>query len=321
MRLVFAAVALATAIASSAHAADTYPSRPIRVVVPYPAGGTVDTIARLVGQKVSEAVGQPVIVDNRGGAAGNIGSDNVAKSPPDGYTILQNVNALSLSPALYRKLPFDPLKDLQPVTQLTASPLLIVVSAKTDIHSLKDLVTEAKQKPGALNFGSTGVGNPLHLTMEMFKAAAGVDIVHVPFKGDAPLLTSMIAGDVQVACVPFATTLPHIQAGTLRAIAVTTAQRISVMPDVPTVAESGYPGFVSNSWEGWFVPAATPRDTVMTINGWARKALADPGVQEKLKTFGNVAVGNSPEEFAAMFKDEVARFAKIVKDLNLPPQD
>jgi tripartite-type tricarboxylate transporter receptor subunit TctC len=320
MRSVFAAVALATSLALPAHAADTYPSRPIRLVVPFPAGGATDVIARLIGQKAAEPAGQPFVIDNRGGAAGNIGSDNVAKSPGDGYNVLQTVSALSLSPALYRKLPFDPVKDLTAVTQLTASPLLIVANAKTGMSTLKDLVDRAKQKPGGLNFGSGGVGNPQHLTMEMLKAAAGIDIVHVPFKGDAPLFNSLIAGDIELACVPLSTALPHIQAGTLRALAVTSEKRVSAFPDTPTVAES-YPGFVSTSWQGWFVPASTPHDIVMKLNGYARSALQSPEVISALKTFGSEPVGNLPEEFGAKFKAEVERFVKIVNDLKLPPQD
>jgi tripartite-type tricarboxylate transporter receptor subunit TctC len=256
--------------------AQEFPNRQIRVLVPFPAGGTVDTVARLVGQKASEAAGQPFIIDNRGGAAGNIGADAVAKSPPDGYTVLQTVNGLSLSPSLYKKLPFDPLKDFIPVVQITASPLLIVASAKTPINSMQEFVALAKRKPGSLNYGSTGIGIPLHLTMEMLRMAAGVDLVHIPYKGDAPLLTALIAGDVQIACVPFATALPHIEAGTLRAIAVTTPERVGVLANVPTVAESGFPGFSSSSWQGWFVPAGTPRDAVMKLNGYARKAIASP---------------------------------------------
>jgi tripartite-type tricarboxylate transporter receptor subunit TctC len=320
MKSVLSAAALSVLLALPAHAADTYPSRPIRLVVPFPAGGATDTIARMIGQKAGEAAGQTFIIDNRGGAAGNIGSDNVAKSPGDGYNVLQTVNALSLSPALYHKLPFDPVKDLATVTQLTASPLIIVANAKTGISSLKDLIDRAKAKPGALNFGSGGVGNPQHLTMEMLKAAAGIDMVHVPYKGDAPLFNSLLGGDIEIACVPLSTALPHIQAGTLKAIAVTGAKRVATLADVPTVAET-FPGFISTSWQGWFVPASTPHDIVMKLNGYARGALQSPEVLGALKTFGSEPVGNSPEEFAASFKAEVARFSKVVHDLKLPPQD
>lgn len=321
LKPVFAAVAfVASALFLPAHAEDAYPSRPIRLVVPFPAGGATDVVARLLAQKASEIAGQTFIIDNRGGAAGNIGSDNVAKSPGDGYTILQTVSALSLSPALYRKLPFDPVKDLAAVTQLTASPLMIVASAKSGITSLKELIERAKAKPGSLNFGSGGVGNPQHLTMEMLKAAAGIDLVHVPYKGDAPVFTSLLAGDIELACTPLSTALSHLQAGTLHAIAVTSATRNAAFPDVPAVAET-FPGFVSTSWQGWFVPASTPRDIVMKINGYARSALQKPDVVATIKTFGSEPVGSSPEEFGAAFRSEVVRFAKIVNDLNLPPQD
>jgi tripartite-type tricarboxylate transporter receptor subunit TctC len=324
MKSIAAVVVLAASFSASlilpAPAQDTFPSKPIRVVVPFPAGGATDNIARLIGQKVSAESGQTVIIDNRGGAAGNIGSDNVAKSPGDGYSILQTVNALALSPALYKKLPFDPVKDLTAVTQLTASPLIIVANAKTGISSLKDLVERAKAKPGALNFGSGGVGNPQHLTMEMLKAAAGVDIVHIPFKGDAPLFTSLIAGDIELAVTPLSTALPHIQAGTLKALAVTGPARVAAFKDVPTVAET-YPGFISTSWLGWFVPASTPKDIVMKLNGYARNALQTPEVLAALKTFGSEPVGSSPEQFGPAFKAEVERFVKIVNDLKLPPQD
>lgn len=301
--------------------AQDFPARQIRLVVPFPAGGAVDTTARIVAQKASEAAGQAIIVDNRGGAAGNIGADMVAKSAPDGYTMLQTVNGLSLSPALYKKLPFDVIKDFVPIAQITTSPLLIVASAKSQINSINDLVARARQRPGSLNYGSTGVGISLHLTMEMLKIAAGVDIVHVPFKGDAPLLNALIAGDVEVACVPFATTLPHVQAGTLRALAVTTPQRVALLGDVPTVAEAGFPAFESISWQGWFAPAGTPPAVVQKLSGYARAALATPEVIERFKALALTPVGSSPDQFAAMFKADVARWDKVVKELNLPPQD
>jgi tripartite-type tricarboxylate transporter receptor subunit TctC len=320
MKPVFTVAALAVSLALPAHAEDAFPSRPIRLVVPFPAGGATDVIARLVGQKAADAAGQPFIIDNRGGAAGNIGSDNVAKSPGDGYSVLQTVNSLALSPALYRKLPFDPTRDFTAVTQLTAAPLVIVAGAKTGISTLKDLIDRAKAKPGSLNFGSGGVGNPQHLTMEMLKAAAGIDLVHVPFKGDAPIFTSLLAGDIELACVPLSTALPQVQAGTVHALAVTTAKRVAVLPDVPAVAET-YPSVISAGWQGWFVPASTPHDIVVKLNGYARAALQTQEVLAALKTFGSEPVGSSPEEFGASFKADVERFAKIVNDLKLPPQD
>lgn len=301
--------------------AQEFPTRPIRLIVPFPAGGAVDTTARIVGQKASEAAGQPIIVENRGGAAGNIGAEVVARSSPDGYAVLQTVNGLSLSPSLYKKLPFDVMRDFTPVVHISDSPLLIVASAKSQIKSLTELIALAKQKPGSLNYGSTGIGISLHLTMEMLRMAAGIDLVHVPFRGDAPLIGALIAGDVEVACVPFATTLTHVQAGTIRALAVTTSQRVPLLPNVPTVAELGFSAFEANSWQGWFVPTGTPREIVLKLNGYARAAIAAPEVVERFKSFGHLSVGSSPEEFSAMFKADVAKWAKVVKELNLQPQD
>jgi tripartite-type tricarboxylate transporter receptor subunit TctC len=318
--------AVATALATVAlHAGDasaqTYPSKPIRVVVPFVAGGAVDTLARLLGAKVSDTLGQPVIVENRPGAGGNIAADAVAKSPPDGYTILQNTNGQAISPAIYRSLPFDVVKDFIPVTQLVASQLVLVASPKLSATSVPELVALAKAKPGGLNYGMTGVGNPLHLTMEMFKTTAGVDIQAVPYKGDAAIFPALITGEVQVAVVPMATTLPHVAAGTLRALAVAGAKRSAALPNVPTVAEAGIAGFESSSWQGWFVPANTPREIVGTIQRAAKTALSAPDVLERLRITGNEAVGSTPEEFERRFKADLAKFAKIVKEAHISPQD
>ncbi len=320
MKRALVLITISASLALPAYAAETFPNRPVRVVVPFPAGGATDVVARLIGQKAADKAGQPFIIDNRGGAAGNTGSDNVAKSPGDGYSILHTVSSLALSPALYHKLPFDPVKDFIAVTQLTASPLIIVAGAKTGINSLADLVARAKAKPGELNFGSGGVGNPQHLVMEMLKSAAGIDIVHVPFKGDAPMFNSLLAGDIELACVPLATALPHLQAGTLKAIAVSSAKRNPTFPDTPAIAET-YPGVVTTSWQGWFVPASTPRDVVMKLNGYARAALQTSEVLNALKTFGSEAVGSTPDEFGPAFAAEVERYKKVVAKLNLPPQD
>jgi tripartite-type tricarboxylate transporter receptor subunit TctC len=322
-RLCFAvATAIATfALHAGAASAQTYPSKPIRIVVPFVAGGAVDTLARMLGAKLSDALGQPVIVENRPGAGGNIAADAVAKSPPDGYTILQNTNGQAISPAIYRSLPFDVVKDFIPVTQLVASQLVLVASPKLSATSVGELIALAKAKPGGLNYGMTGVGNPLHLTMEMFKTMAGIDIQAVPYKGDAAIFPALITGEVQVAVVPMATTLPHVAAGTLRALAVAGAKRSAALPDVPTVAEAGLAGFESSSWQGWFVPANTPREVVGTIQRAARTALSAPDVLERLRITGNEAVGSTPAEFDARFKADLAKFAKIVKEAHISPQD
>jgi tripartite-type tricarboxylate transporter receptor subunit TctC len=246
-------------------AAQDYPNRPVRIVVPYPAGGTIDAVARLVGQKLQESFKQPVIVENRAGASGNIGADVVAKSAPDGYTILLATNGQASTPAVFRKLPYDAEKDLIPVTQLNSSTLVLVAHPNLPARTVPELVTLAKSKPGSLNYGSTGVGNPLHLTMEMLKRKAGMDIMMVPFRGDAPLMTALIANEVQLAVSPVPAAQPHIQAGTLRALGLTRARRTPALPDVPTIAEQGFSDFDTASWHGFFVPAGTPHEVVMRI--------------------------------------------------------
>jgi tripartite-type tricarboxylate transporter receptor subunit TctC len=319
---VAAAIALALlALHANGVSAQTYPNKPIRIIVPFVAGGAVDTLARMMGAKLSESLGQPVIVENRPGAGGNVAADAVAKSPPDGYTILQNTNGQAISPAIYRSLPFDVVKDFVPVTQLVASQLVLAGSPKLAATSVQELIALAKAKPGSLNYGMTGVGNPLHLTMEMFKTMAGIDIQPVPYKGDAAIFPALITGEIQVAIVPMATTLPQVAAGTLRALAVAGAKRAAALPDVPTVAESGLVGFESSSWQGWFVPAGTPREIVAIIQRSAKAALAAPDVLERLRATGNEAVGSAPEEFEQRFKTDLAKFAKIVREAHIPVQD
>ncbi len=317
-----AAVALAALVLPAADAiAQGYPSRPVRIVVPFVAGGAVDTLARMLGAKVSEQLGQPVVIENRPGAGGNVAADAVAKSPADGYTILQNTNGQAISPAIYRSLAFDVVKDFIPVTQLVASQLVLAASPKLSATSVKELIALAKARPGGLNYGMTGVGNPLHLTMEMLKIAAGIDLQAVPYRGDAAIFPALITGEIQVAVVPMATSLPHVAAGTVRALAVAGSKRSAALPDVPTVAEGGLAGFDSTSWQGWFVPANTPREVVATIQQAARKALSAPDVVERLRITGNEGVGSTPEEFAARFRADLEKFAKIVKEAHIPPQD
>jgi tripartite-type tricarboxylate transporter receptor subunit TctC len=316
-----ALIAGALALAAPAAVAQPYPSKPIRVIVPFPAGGAVDALARMLAAKLQESVGQPVIVENRAGAGGTTGAAEVAKAPPDGYTILQNTNGQAISPALYRSLPFDTLKDFIPVTQLVGTSTVLVATPKLPAKSAKELIALAKAKPGGLNYGMTGVGNSLHLTMEMFKRAAGIDIQAIPYRGDAPLNTALIAGEVDVAIVPIATIVPLIEAGRVRALAVNSAQRSHVLPDVPTVAEDAIPGFEAAGWQGWFVPAGTPREVVALIQREVAAAIKAPDMQERLKAMGNDPVGSTSAEFEAKFKADLEKFAKVVKEANIPAQN
>jgi tripartite-type tricarboxylate transporter receptor subunit TctC len=312
---------LALGLSGASALAQGYPERPVRIIVPFAAGGAVDDLARIIGARLGNAFRQPVLVENHAGAGGNLGADLVAKSAPDGLTILQTTNGQAISPALYRALPFDAVADFAPVTQLVASTLVLVATPGLPVASPAELVALAKSQPGKLNYGSSGVGNPLHLTMEMIKFAAGIDIVPVPYRGDAQINTALMAGEVEVAVVPLATSLPLIAAGKLRALAVTSARRAAALPAVPTIAESGVPGFASSSWQGFFVPARTPRAIVETIQRETAKILQTPDVRARLAALSYEPVGSTPQEFEAYFRSELARFAGVVKQAHIPPQD
>jgi len=319
-----ASMLLAAALAaftSAGASAQSYPNQPIRIVVPFAAGGAVDTVARVVGQKMSESLGQPVVIENKPGAGGNLAADTVARSAPDGYTVLLTTNGHAISPALYRTLPFDAVKDFIPVTQLIESPLLLVASNKLGVNSVQELVALAKQKPGVLNYGSTGIGNPLHLSMELLKKETGADITNVPYKGDAPLNTALIAGEVDLAIVPVATGRVNVDNKLVKGLAVTSASRAKALPDIPAVSEQGIKGFEMESWQGFFVPAKTPDAIVQRLYQETKKALAAPDVRERLAKFVAEPVGSSPAEFAKKFNEDVAKYAKIVKEAKIPQQN
>jgi len=301
--------------------AQTYPTKPVRIIVPFPAGGAVDALARILSAKLQESMGQPVIVENRAGAGGVNGSDTVAKSPPDGYTILQNTNGQAISPAIYHTLPFDTVKDFIPVTQLVATSTVLVANPNLPAKSVKDLIALAKARPGKLNYGMTGVGNSLHLTMEMLKRAAGIDIQAIPYRGDSQLNPALIAGEVDVAIVPIGTIVPLIEGGQLRALAVNSAKRSPVLPDVPTVSEDAVPGFEAAGWQGFFVPAHTPHEIVLRIYRETAKAIAAPDTQVRLKAMGNDPVASTPEEFDAKFRADMAKFEEIVREAQIPKQN
>jgi tripartite-type tricarboxylate transporter receptor subunit TctC len=319
LRLVFWLLALAALSAESR--AQTWPTGPVRIVVPFAAGGAIDTVARLIGQKLSESLKQPVVIENRPGAGGNVGTDAVAKSAPDGYTLLLTTNGHAISPSLYRKLPYDPIRDFAPVTQLHASNLVLVAGKKLAAQSLVQMIAAAKAQPGSLSYGSTGVGNPLHLTMEMLKLQAGIDVIGIPYRGDAPLLTALTAGEIDMAVSPLPTTRPHIEAGNLRALGVTGAKRNPAIPNVPTIAEQGLTGFDSSSWHGFLVPAQTPREIVQRLYEESRKVLDMPDVRERLAKMGIEPVGSPPDAFAALVKKDIEKFAEVVRKAQIPPQD
>jgi tripartite-type tricarboxylate transporter receptor subunit TctC len=316
----FATALVLAALSASSGYAQNYPSHPIRLILPFAAGGAVDVLARLVGSKLGDQLGQPVVVENRPGAGGTLAADQVAKSPPDGYTILQNTNGAAIAPALYKSLPFDAEKDFAPITQVVASNLILVASPKSGITSVRQLIEEAKAKPGSLNYGSSGVGNPLHLTMEMLKHATGIDILAVPFRGDAQINAALITGEVEVAVVPLATAVPLINDGRIRALGITGARRSPTVPDVPTIAEAGVPGFASTSWQGWFMSARTPAPIVERIQQETAKALGLPDVRARLGAMAYEGIGSTPTEFDAFYKTEIAKFAKVIMDAKIPKQ-
>jgi len=299
----------------------SYPSKNVRIVVPFPAGGGVDTMARILGTKLSDRLGQTVLVEHKPGAGGNIGADVVAKSPPDGYTVLLTVNGLSASPALYRSLPFDPLKAFEPITQVAASQFVLVGSPKLEAKTLQDVIALARAKPGKLNYGSSGIGAPLHMQAEMFKHGAGLDIAHIPYRGDAPMLTALLAGDIDIGFMPVGTGVAQVQSGAVKGLAVTGRKRLKALPDLPTFAEAGVKGLEDGSWYGLFAPAGTPRDIVVRLQKDMAEVLKSPDVIQRISVTGNEPVGSTPDEFAAFFKADVAKFAKVVADAKIPKLD
>jgi len=301
--------------------AQPYPSSLVRIVVPFTAGGGLDAHARLMAQKLAEDFQQPVIVENRAGGGGFVGTDFVAKAKPDGYTLLMTSNGHAIARALYQKLPFDPIGDFAPITQTIDSTLVLVVGPKVPATSLTDFVSLAKAKPGTLNYGSSGIADPLALTMELFKITAAIDVMHIPYRGQAQSANGIMAGEVDVGVLSLSTNLPNVQAGNMRALAVTGAARSAAAPNIPTVAESGYPGFESTSWLGLFAPAGTPKDVVARIQKAVAKVVTMPDVQERLKALGQEPVASTPEAFEAKLKADVAKFSMIAKRAKIPFQD
>ena len=310
VRLFVAAVAAAL-LSTVAHA--QYPTKPIRLVVPWPPGGAVDTLGRLIAQTVSEPLGQPIVVENKAGAAGAIGSDAVAKAEADGYTLLMgSTTVISINPAL-QKLPYQP-TDFAPITMVAFVPHMLVTNAETPAKNLKEFVAYVKSRPKQVSYASAGPGTPHHIAGEMFKSMAGVDMLQVPYKGTGPALTDLLAGRVQFMSVEAVAALPHVKAGKLRALGVATPQRNALAPDVPTVAEAGYPGFEVTAWYGVVAPAGVPKEAAGKLAGAISKALETSTFREKLAGMGATPVGGSPEAFGEILRRENAKWAKAIKD-------
>jgi tripartite-type tricarboxylate transporter receptor subunit TctC len=304
---------LVASLLSCAAFAQTYPAKPVRFIIPFPPGGPTDIMGRLAADTLSKALGTQFIADNRGGAGGNIGSELCAKSAPDGYTICMFTVAQSISPAIYRKLPFDPQKDFTPVTLMAVLPSMLTVHPQLPVKNVKELIALAKSKPGQLSYSSTGNGTSPHMLMEMFKWMTGTNIVHIPYKGQAPSVLDQISGQVQMAFNTAIGVIPHVKAGKLKALAVSTKERFPAMPDLPTVAESGVKNFDGASWQGVVMPAGVPRDIVVKLHEILAKSLKTPEARERLLALGALPSGNSPDEFAAFIKAETEKWAKVAK--------
>lgn len=298
-------------------AQDVWPNKPVRLVVPFAPGGSTDVIARMLGQQLSLYWGQPVLIENRAGAGGNVGADVVAKSTPDGYTLLFASGSITINPQLYQRMPFDTRKDLVPITNAAQGPMLVVVPDGSPAKSLKDLIAMAKAKPKSVNFGSAGVGSQVHMAAENFADAAGVDITHVPYRGEAPAYTDLMAGQTQMMVGNFATASALLGPGRLRALAVTSPQRSPLLPDVPTAAESGLRGFESTGWFGMLAPAATPAEVVKKVHRDTLRALAETEIKARLYVQGMQPVGNSSADFAKAMEREMLRWAEVVKNRKL----
>ena len=294
--------------------AQTYPSKPIRFVAPFPPGGPADILARIIGQHLSESWGQQVVVDNRAGAGGNIGSEIVAKSPADGYTLLLGfVGTHAINASLYNRMPYDNVKDFEPVSLIAMVTIILVVHPSVPANSVKELIALARSRPGELTFGSPGNGTPQHLAGELFNTMAKVKMLHIPYKGAVPALNDLLGGRVSMIFSSMPPALPHIKAGKLRALAVTSGKRSPVVADVPTISESGLPGYEVINWYGVLTPAGTPKDIVVKLSGEIRRIMNLPDVKERLAAQGAETYTSSPQEFSAYIKSETEKWAKVVK--------
>jgi tripartite-type tricarboxylate transporter receptor subunit TctC len=311
-------VALAGLLGAATVAAQSYPTRPIRMVVAYPPGGGTDIVGRMMAQRFTEQLGQNVVVDNRGGATGNIGTELVARSAPDGYTLLMgNVAPNAINVSLFKSLPYDPVKDFAPVSLVAATPNVLVVHPALPVNTVKELIALARAKPGALNFPSAGIGSSSHLAGELLKSLAKIDMVHVPYKGGGPALTDLLAGQMQLMFATMPAAMPHVKAGKLRAVAVTTAKRSQTFRELPTVAEEGVAGYEASTWYGLLAPAGTPQPVVERLHQETVKALAGAELRERLAAQGFEPVGGSPAEFTAYIKSEIAKWGRVIREAGI----
>lgn len=318
-RFAFLVVLGVAALASPFASGQSYPTRPVKLVVAYPPGGAVDQVARLLAEKLSASLGQPVVVDNRAGAGGLVGSDAVAKSANDGYTLLLGtVSSHAIAPAVYRKMPYDPVADFAPVSLVALTPYIITVNPNVPARTLPELIALAKSKPDGLNFGSSGTGTTPHLAGELFNTMAGTKIAHIPYKGSAPMLTDLLGGQVQVAFDN--TVIPSIKADKLRGLAVTGPARLAAMPDIPTAAEAGLPGYEAVGWMGLYAPKGTPAAVVTRLATETAKAMAAPDVRDKLNAMGFQSKTDTPAEFDTYLRAETAKWAKVAHDANVQPE-
>jgi tripartite-type tricarboxylate transporter receptor subunit TctC len=321
MKALLGSIALAILLAPSLAAGQAYPSKAIRVVVPFAAGGTSDIIGRTLGQRLSDAWKQPVIMDNRAGVAGSLGTTVVVKSPPDGYTLLVgNVGPIAVNAQIYKSVDYDPLKDLTPITLAVTAPQIVVVHPSVPAKSMKEFNALVKKQKGNINYGSSGPGSISHLSAELYKQMTGTDMLHVPFKASAFITTALLGGEIDVVFSDMAVVLPHVQAGRLRALAVTGEKPTPLVPGLPTVSESGVPGFVMTSWWGMFGPGNMPQPVVTQLNTELTRILNSADVQKTFATLGVDAATSTPQELAAMVKVEVAKYAKLIDKIGIPKQ-
>lgn len=321
IRILAATWAVTTSLFTGLAAAEAYPAKPVRIVVPAPPGGSVDMVGRLLGQMLSEELRQPVIVDNRPGASGNIGMDHVAKAPKDGYTLLLSSFSVAVNGQLFERLTFNPSKDLAPILRVVDQPNVLVVNpAKVPAVNVKDLITYLKANPGKLSVGTTGIGNPQDFSVRQFMMATGTDLVSVAYKGSAPALSDLLGGHIDLMFDTSPTAVPYVKSGKLRALAVTSDRRLEALPEIPTLSEAGVPGYKSVFWMGLFAPTGTPEPVLRKIHAASLKALSMPEVRKQIAGMSLDPAGGSPEEFDAFLRDESAFYGKLIKDLNIPLQ-